>query len=106
MRAKQDGLADVDAGAGREPGVYTIRDFDGIPGLDEATDMLAAAVEALGDPEFYELVGLMWLGRNDGDDLSELVRAATSMIASRNYVTGNPYLGEYLRAGLARLGAQ
>jgi hypothetical protein len=74
---------------------------------DDATSQeVRAFISGLTEDERVDLVTLMWLGRGDGTEWSELRREAARLHTDRTaqYLMGHPLLADHLDEALARLG--
>jgi hypothetical protein len=80
--------------------------LEDLPG-DAVVEEIVGFIEGMTDDERFDLVTLMWLGRDDSsvdewDALrQEAQRAGTETTA--RYLLGTPMLGDHLEAGLAKL---
>lgn len=77
---------------------------------DPRYDQLLDRLHALTDEQLMELRALMWLGRGNGGETAnnwpDVLRQAEEQVDqhSPHYLADKPPLGQYLRAGLERLG--
>lgn len=101
----KDVATDVDSGSNASDD--NMRDvLEDLPG-DAVVDEIVGFIEGMTDDERFDLVTLMWLGRDDSsvdewDALrQEAQRAGTETTA--RYLLGTPMLGDHLEAGLAKL---
>lgn len=101
----KDVATDVDSGSNASDD--NMRDvLEDLPG-DAVVEEIVGFIEGMTDDERFDLVTLMWLGRDDSsvdewDALrQEAQRAGTETTA--RYLLGTPMLGDHLEAGLAKL---
>ncbi|MCE2509367.1 MAG: DUF3775 domain-containing protein [Alphaproteobacteria bacterium] len=75
---------------------------------DPTFQELVSALENLNEDELIEVLGLMWLGREDytAEDWPEVLEEAGDAHDDKlvAYLIGTPLLGDYLEEGLSQLG--
>lgn len=101
----KDAATDVDSGSNAsDDNMADV--LEDLPG-DAVEEELVGFIEGMTDDECFDLVTLMWLGRDDGavEDWPALRQEAqrSGTESTARYLLGTPLLGDYLEAGLAKL---